>query len=169
MTDRVLGLVAAACGGGETRFRAELAEPAAALGWRLAITATPTFGRWLEATGEVERLRALTDLPVRHDSRLPTEPKPYPRPDAFVFAPASANSVAKLATGIADSQALTHLNQALGSPGVPLVVGTLVSGESAAHPLWPTHLATLRAAGATVVDLLAVDRWTSLLDLIGDP
>ena len=103
---RDLGLVASSCGGLDTRLAAELAKPAADRGWRLAITLTPTAGRWLETTGGLEDLAAHTDLPVRTASRLPGEPRPHPDPEVFLFAPASANSVAKLALGIADNQAL---------------------------------------------------------------
>jgi hypothetical protein len=41
----ILGLIASAGGGMERRLRPELAEPAAALGWRLAITVTPSAAR----------------------------------------------------------------------------------------------------------------------------
>ena len=43
MTD--LGLVAGSCGGLDVRFAAELVAPAAARGWRPAITLTPTAMR----------------------------------------------------------------------------------------------------------------------------
>ncbi|MET7313743.1 MULTISPECIES: flavoprotein [unclassified Streptomyces] len=76
-----------------------------ALGWQVAVTLTPNAGRWLRANGEFDRLEALTGLPVRDTPRLPTEPRPHPVADCHIVAPASANYVAKLATGIADNQA----------------------------------------------------------------
>lgn len=151
---RVLGLVAGSCGGLDTKFRTEIAEPAARLGWRLAITLTPTAARWLAVAGELDRLRELTDLEVRSTSRLPGEPRPHPDPDVFLFAPATANSVAKLALGIADNQALTVLGEVLGDPAVTIVVAYSVRDTRSGHPAWAGHLAALRSAG---VHLLALD------------
>ncbi|MET8330846.1 flavoprotein [Streptomyces sp. NPDC005181] len=42
---------------------------------------------------------------MRDTPRLPTEPRPHSVADCYVVAPASANYIAKLATGIADNQA----------------------------------------------------------------
>ncbi|WP_199444200.1 flavoprotein [Umezawaea beigongshangensis] len=152
MSGGVLGLVASGAGGVERWFRGGLAEPAAARGWRLAITLTPAAARWLEAAGELDALRACTDLPVRWTSRLPSEPKPHPVPDVFVFAPATANSVAKLALGLADNQALTVVCEALGMPDVPVVVQPRAGEAQRRHPAWAGHLATLRSAGVHLVE-----------------
>ena len=162
----VLGLVASAGFGVDRRLRPEVAAPAAARGWRLAVTLTPGAARGLEAAGEVERLRELTDLPVRWEGRLPSEPKPYPIPDAFLFVPATANSLAKLALGIADNQALTSLREALGTPGVPVVVRPQADPAQRAHPRWPEHLKTLAECGATIADGAVTDPWEPLLDLV---
>ncbi|MFI9816720.1 flavoprotein [Saccharothrix variisporea] len=144
----MLGLVASAAGGVETWLRSGLAEPLAAAGWRLAITLTPTVARWLEP--QLDALRALTDLPVRWTSRLPSEPKPHPVPDAFVFAPATLNSIAKLALGIGDNQALTVLGEALGRRA-PMVVLAQVGPDQSHHPAYSGHLTVLRGAGVRVV------------------
>ncbi|MEU7525432.1 flavoprotein [Saccharothrix sp. NPDC042600] len=144
----VLGVVVSAAGGVEGWLRAGLVEPLARRGWRLAITLTPTVARWLEA--QVGELAALTDLPVRWNSRLPSEPKPHPVPDAFVFAPATLNSIAKLALGISDNQALTVLCEALGR-GTPMVVLAQVGPDQSHHPAYSRHLSVLRDAGVSVV------------------
>ena len=162
---RTLGLVASGGGGMEARLRVEVAEPAVRRGWRLAITLTPTAARWLDAAGELDRLRALTELPVRSTSRLPTEPKPYPMPDAFLFVPATANSVAKLALGIADNQALTALGEALGA-GVIMVVRPQADENQRRHPAFAGHLKTLREAGVRVADGPSGEPWEPLLDLL---
>ncbi len=166
MSRGVLGLVSAAGGGLDHRLRVELAAPAARRGWRLAITFTPTAGRWADAAGETPRLQSLTDLPVRCTGRLPSEPKPYPVPDAFLFVPATANSLAKLALGIADNQALTALGEALGTPGVALLVRPQANAAQRSHPRWAAHLETLRAAGAHIADGPADEPWGPLLDLL---
>jgi flavoprotein len=161
---RVLGLVASSCGGLDTRFRTEIAEPAARRGWRLAITLTPTAAHWLSSAGEVGRLRELTDLEVRSTSRLPWEPRPHPDPDVFLFAPATANSVAKLALGIADNQALTVLGDALGDPAVTIVVGYCVRETRSGHPAWRRHVDALDSAGVRTRPL--AESWETVLDAL---
>lgn len=156
MTGPVLGLVASAAGGVQRWLVDELARPLAERGWRLAVTLTPTAARWLEPV--LPALAATTDLPVRWTSRLPTEPKPHPVPDAFAFAPATANSLAKLALGIGDNQALTVLGEALGRR-TPMVVLPQVSDDQSNHPAWSGHLAALRSAGVVLAaDPMAVRR-----------
>ncbi|WP_370942618.1 flavoprotein [Amycolatopsis sp. cg5] len=161
---RVLGLIGSSCGGLDTRFAAELAKPAAALGWRLAITLTPTAYRWLEVTDGLGELQALTDLPVRSVSRLPGEARPHPDPEVFLFAPATANSVAKLALGIADNQALTVVGDVLGSPRVTIALAYSIQDTRALHPAWQGHLDTLAGAG---VRLRRLGRdWSDALALL---
>lgn len=123
-----------------------------ARGWRVAVTLTPTAGRWLRANGEAGRLEALTGLQVRDQPRLlPGDPRPHPNPDCYVVAPASANSVAKLALGIADNQALTQVGEALGMPEVPVVVFPCVNAAHVRHPAWKRHVAALREADVRLV------------------
>jgi hypothetical protein len=130
---------------------------------------TPTAERWLKATDEYDRLTALTDLPVRSTSRLPGEPRPHPDPGTFLFVPASANSVAKLALGLADNQALTVLCEVVGAPHVQVVVCPQLSREQAGHPAWPGHLATLRDAGVRVEPVVPDQPWTGVLDALRVP
>jgi hypothetical protein len=148
---RVLGLVASSCGGLDSWFVNDIAVPAAERGWRLAVTLTPTAARWLGSLGALDQLRAVTDLEVRSDSRLPGQPRPHPDPEVFLFAPASANSVAKLALGIADNQALTLLGDVLGSPA------------------WQGHLDMLTSAGVRLHRLVHNGSWTDVLDLLPEP
>ncbi|WP_216216405.1 flavoprotein [Amycolatopsis aidingensis] len=163
---RLLGLVVSSCGGVESRLCAELAGPAVARGWELAVTLTPTAADWLADSGELDRLRGLTGLEVRSTSRLPGRPRPHPDPEVFLFAPATAGSVAKLALGLADNQALTVLGDAIGEPGVSMVVGYQVRDARFRHPAWQGHLDALDSAGVRT-HRLAEDRpWTDVLDLL---
>jgi hypothetical protein len=123
----------------------------------------------LAGAGELDRLAALTPLPVRSVARLPGEPKPYPMPDAFLFVPATANSVAKLALGIADNQALTALGEAVGAVGVPVVVRPQADANQRRHPAWAAHLAVLRGAGVLIDDGPSDSPWEPLLDLLERP
>lgn len=145
----VLALVCSACGGLEG-IRIGLVEPLVADGVRVAITLTPTAWRWLDSLGETGRLEELTGYAVRSASRLPQEPKPHPPMDCCVVVPASANTLAKVALGIADNQALTQAYEAFGAIGVPVVV---FPHSNIAHPAFAGHVAALRGAGARVLDL----------------
>lgn len=146
----VLGVVGTSAGGVEA-LRTGLVEPAMARGWQVAVTLTPTAGRWLRMNGEVDRLEKLTRLPVRDEPRLPGEARPHPSVDCYVVAPASANTVAKLAMGIADNQALTQVGEAIGTLGLPVVVFPRVNASHARHPAWRGHIAALREADVHLV------------------
>jgi hypothetical protein len=120
-------------------------------GWRVAVTLTPTAGQWLRMSGETERLEKLTGLPVRDEPRLPREARPHPPVDCYVVAPASANMVAKLATGLMDNQALTQVGEAIGTLGLSVVVFPRVNAAHARHPAWQGHIDALRAGGVRLV------------------
>ncbi|MFJ3655494.1 flavoprotein [Streptomyces nigra] len=146
----VLGVVGSAAGGVEA-LRTGLVEPAMDRGWQVAVTFTPTAGKWLRMIGEVERLENLTGLPVRDEPRLPGEDRPHPPVDCYVVAPASANTVAKLATGLMDNQALTQVGEAIGTLGLPVALFPRVNAAHARHPAWQGHVDALRAGGVHVV------------------
>ncbi|MFF4288698.1 flavoprotein [Streptomyces sp. NPDC001633] len=146
----VLGVVGSAAGGVEA-LRSGLVEPAMQRGWQVAVTLTPSAGRWLRMSGEVERLEEVTGLPVRDEPRLPGEKRPHPPVDCYVVAPASANTVAKLATGLMDNQALTQVGEAIGTLGLPVVIFPRVNAAHARHPAWQRHIGDLREGGVHVV------------------
>lgn len=144
----MIGVVACAAGGVED-LRVGLVEPLVASGHQVGVTLTPTAGRWLDHLDEIAKLEVATGLPVRVDPRLPGEPRPHPKADAYVVAPASANTVAKLALGIGDNQALTVLSESLGT--VPMLVFPRINAAHARHPAWQSHLTTLQTAGAQLL------------------
>ncbi|MCX4828739.1 flavoprotein [Streptomyces sp. NBC_01016] len=147
----VLGVVGSAAGGVEA-LRTGLVEPAIERGWQVAVTLTPTAGQWLRLSGEVERLEKATGLPVRDEPRLSGEARPHPQVDCYVVAPASANTVAKLAMGLMDNQALTQVGEAIGTLSLPVVVFPRVNAAHARHPAWKHHIEALRAGDVRVVD-----------------
>lgn len=114
MIKSTLGVVCSAAGGIED-LRSELIEPMINSGWTVAVTATPVAAEWLHASGEIDRIQQLTGCPVRHRPRLPSETSPHPAVDCYAVVPATANTVAKLALGIADNQALTAVCEAIGA------------------------------------------------------
>jgi hypothetical protein len=146
----VIGLIGSGTGGVET-IRDGFVRPASALGWRVAITLTPTAARWLDDTGERNRLEQATGFPVRSEPRMPDERSPHPPVDCYVIAPASANTFAKLAIGLADNQAASTAVEAIGHGAVPVVVFPRVNAAHVRHPAWRSHVATLQSAGVHIV------------------
>lgn len=150
MQGKVLGVVGSSAGGIE-ELRTGLVIPALERGWTVAVTLTPTAGHWLRASGETTELEGLTGLPVRAESRLPGDSRPHPAVDCYVVAPASANTVAKLALGISDNQALTQVNEAIGTLDFPVVVWPRVNAAHTRHPAWEGHIKALRDSGVRLI------------------
>lgn len=177
-SEPVVGLVGSAAGGLE-ELRTRLVEPGQRRGWRFAVTLTPAAENWLRPTGELVALQETTGLPVRSAPRLPSEVSPHPPIDCYAVVPATANLVAKLALGIADNQALTHLCEALGGGEIPIVVFPRINAAHAGQPAWEDHIDALRRAGVHLVygdDVWPLHRprgapgrelpWESILDAI---
>ena len=162
-------VVVASAVGGVEQLRTGLVEPAVRRGWRVGVTLTPAADRWLRANGEVPRLAEVTGLPVRSAPRFPWEESPHPDPDCFAVL-ASADLVAKLALGIADTQASTQVCEAIGGRRIPVVLLPRTNAEHAGHPAFPGHLATLRSAGVRVLELSPAPPppWESFLAAIAD-
>ncbi|MGH3447523.1 MAG: flavoprotein [Nocardioidaceae bacterium] len=150
MTAPMLGLVCCSAGGVED-VRTQLVEPMIRDGWRVGVTATPTAGHWLRISGEAQRIQDMTGLPFRDAPRLPTEQSPHPPVDCYAVVPATANTVAKLALGLADNQALTQLCEAIGGHQIPVVVFPRINGAHAGQPAWDHHIDALRDAGVHLV------------------
>ncbi len=144
----VVSVVGCAAGGLEHLFDS-LVVPLVDRGHRVTVTLTPAAARWLRADGGVARLEGLTGFEVRSEPRLPSTPRPHPEPDVIVAAPATANTVAKLALGIADNQALTVLCESVAVK--PMVVFPRVNAAHARHPAWAGHIDALAAAGVRLV------------------
>ena len=145
-----VGVIACAAGGVE-QLCDELVTPLLRAGHQVPVSLTPTAFSWLSANGEAERIEAATGFPVRGPSRLPWEPRTHPaRLDAIVVAPATFNSTAKIALGLADNQALTVVTESLTS--VPVVLFPLINAAHADHPAWPSHLAALHTAGVDIIE-----------------
>src|SRR5204863_2139615 len=70
------------------------------------------------------------------------------RADLFVIAPASANTIAKLANGLADNL----LTSAALAASCPLVVGPAMNSAMYENPATQANLQTLRSRGVVIVD-----------------
>ncbi|MFK0021277.1 flavoprotein [Streptomyces sp. NPDC090798] len=60
-----------------------------------------------------------------------------------MVAPASANTVAKLASGVMDNVALTQVGEAIGTLDLPVVVFPRVNAAHARQPAWQRHIDAL--------------------------
>src|SRR6476646_1440836 len=149
--------------GGIAAYKAlELVRLATAAGHAVRVIQTPTSRRFV---GEAS-FAALSGAPVlvsefeRDPMRgaFPGQELPAHDPlshlelvanaDAYLIAPASANTIAKLAGGHADN---LLASTALAAP-CPLLVAPAMNSNMYEHPATQANLATLRARGARVVD-----------------
>lgn len=144
----VVAIAACAAGGVESMLEG-LVRGLVDAGHTVPVVVTPTAHDWLNDVGQVKDFEAVTGLPLRVKPRLPREPGPHPAPDILVGAPMTANSMAKLALGIGDSQALTLLNENLAVK--PTIVFPRVNAAHTRHPAWRGHLDALRSAGVDLV------------------
>jgi phosphopantothenoylcysteine synthetase/decarboxylase len=99
---------------------------------------------------DAEALASLTGHPVRSDYKRPEEPDVLPPPDAIVVAPATFNTINKLAAGISDTLALGLLNEAIGT-GLPIVAVPFPNQMLSRHPAFNASIATLRSWGIHLV------------------
>ena len=124
----------------------ELVRHLRTTGWDVCVVATRIGRRFVD----VPALEELTGHPVREDYKHPDEPDVLPPPDVVVCAPATFNTVNKLAAGISDTLPLGLLNEALGG-GLPVVVAPWTNKPLAGHPAFGRSVQFLRAAGVRFV------------------
>jgi phosphopantothenoylcysteine decarboxylase/phosphopantothenate--cysteine ligase len=149
--------------GGIAAYKAlELVRLATAAGHAVRVVQTPTSQRFVGAAS----FAALTGAPVltgefdRDPARgaFPDQRAPEHDPlshlelvrnaDAFLIAPASANTVAKLAHGLADNL----LTSAALAATCPVLVAPAMNNHMYEHAAVQANLATLRERGVTVLD-----------------
>ena len=149
--------------GGIAAYKAlEFIRLATAAGHAVRVVQTPTSLRFV---GEAS-FAALSGAPALHSEferdamrgAFPDQALPEHEPighlelvsnaDVFLVAPASANTIAKLATGSADNL-LTSCALACDRP---LLVAPAMNNKMYEHPATQANLATLRERGATIVE-----------------
>ncbi len=149
--------------GGIAAYKAlELVRLATAAGHAVRVVQTPASTRFVGTAS----FAALTGAPVLTDEferdpargAFPGQPAPDHDPlshlelvrnaDVLVVAPASANTIAKLAHGLADNL----LTSAALAADCPLLVAPAMNDHMWAHPATRANVATLRARGATVLE-----------------
>ena len=107
--------------------------------------ATPTAVGFFD-TDAVEEL---TGRPVRSQHRGPNTSR-SPKADAVIVAPASFNTINKLAAGIADNYALDVLNETIGL-GVPVTILPFVNSAYAGRAPFRRSVAALQEEGVRVL------------------
>ncbi len=143
-TQPVLYVIAG--GGPPAAHLAEFTSFAQRQGWDVCVITTPDGAKFLD-TGELARL---TGHPVRARYKDPGDPDVLPRADAFVVAPATFNTINKLACGISDTLALGLLNEAVGI-GLPIVAVPWPNTALARHPAFRRSVAELRDWGIRMI------------------
>jgi len=143
-TQPVLYLVT--CGGPPAGELPEFVGFAQGQGWDVCVIATPDGARFIDAG----RLASLTGHPVRVQYKRPDAPDVLPPADAFVVAPATFNTVNKLAAGISDTLALGLLNEAVGMR-LPITIVPWPNVYLARHPVFGRSVTSLREWGLTVI------------------
>ncbi|MGO9189271.1 MAG: flavoprotein [Streptosporangiaceae bacterium] len=133
-------------GGPPARQLAEFVRFAQGEGWDVCVIATPDGAKFMDAG----QLAALTGHPVRVHFKDPDEPDVLPLADVMIIAPATFNTINKLAHGISDTLALGLVNEAVGL-GLPIVAVPWPNAALARHPVFQRSVAALREWGVTVI------------------
>lgn len=127
---------------------------AQARSWTVTVTATPSAMEFIEP----QPLGSLTGNPVRSTYRSsPGTGRSLPATDALVIAPATYNSINKIALGLADNYAMTSVAELIGRQ-VPTVIVPFVNTALAARVPFRHAVASLRDEGVRVL-LGADDHW----------
>lgn len=147
MTDdapsRVLSIVV--CGAGPAVEIATFVKLAIDRGWIVQVIATPAALDFFDPAA----IEALTGSLVRSRYSAPGSPRSR-IPDAIAVAPATYNTINKLAQGISDTYALGVLAEQTGL-GVPIVVLPFVNAALASRAPFQQSVKSLRAEGVSIL------------------
>lgn len=142
------------CAAGPAADVTQLVTDATQQSWTTAVTATPSALDFIDAAA-IERL---TGYPVRSTYRSsPGTRRSLPATDALIIAPATYNSVNKIALGIADNYAMTTIAELIGRQ-VPTVVVPFVNAALANRAPFQRAVANLRDERVRVI-LGTEDGW----------
>jgi phosphopantothenoylcysteine synthetase/decarboxylase len=115
-------------------------------GWQVCVITTPMGARFVDTA----HLAGLTGHPVRSAYKDPGDPDVLPPADAFVVAPASFNTVNKLANGISDTLAVGVVCEAMGNRQ-PIIVAPWMNRALAGYGAYARSIGCLRAEGVRIV------------------
>jgi phosphopantothenoylcysteine synthetase/decarboxylase len=132
------------CGAGPATHVDRLVTIAHERDWDVQIIATPAGVDFID----VAALEAQTGNQVRSNYRKPGEPRSKPA-DAIMVAPATYNTINKLALGISDTYALGVLAEAIGL-GLPIVILPFLNSALALRQPLLRSIEQLRSEGVQV-------------------
>ncbi|HLI57289.1 MAG TPA: flavoprotein [Actinomycetota bacterium] len=132
-------------GAGPTADIALLLTLAGEAGWTVCVTATGAGAAPLD----VAQVAPLSPYPLRLDYEKPSPL--WPPADLVIVAPATFNTLNKLAAGIADSIGLSLIAECLGLD-VPTVVAPSLNPALARHPRYRASVEQLRSWGVQVLE-----------------
>ena len=135
-----------ACGSRPAAQLPDYVTFAQAQGWDVCVIATPDGTKFLDAG----RLAELTGHPVRSQYKKPEEPDVLPPADAFMIAPATFNTMNKLAQGISDTLALGLLNEGIGNRA-PMAAAPWPNMALLHHPAFQRSIGTLTEWGVRII------------------
>ncbi|MEU4221737.1 flavoprotein [Actinoplanes sp. NPDC026623] len=146
MTSASPVLYAVICGVSNAATSYDFIADTIADGWRVCVITTPMGARFVDAA----HLTDLTGHPVRSAYANPHDPDVLPPADAYVVAPASFNTVNKLANGISDTLAVGVVCEAIGNRK-PIIVAPWMNRALASYGAYARSIGCLRAEGVRVV------------------
>ncbi|MEN3611525.1 flavoprotein [Plantactinospora sp. ZYX-F-223] len=128
------------CGAGPAGDLTMLIATAKGNSWTVAVTATPSAIDFIDARA----IESLSGHPVRSTYQSsPGTRRTLPGADALVIAPATYNSINKIALGIADNYAMTSVAELIGRQ-VPTVIVPFVNAALAARAPFQRAVTDLR-------------------------
>ncbi|SDE27404.1 flavoprotein [Glycomyces harbinensis] len=137
------------CGAGPAPHAGEFISAAKAEGWDCHVITTPAGHGFVD----VQALEEVSGNPVISEHRRPGTPRRgRPPADAVVIAPATANTICKLAAGIADTYALDIVSECIGL-GVPTVVMPFTNSALAGRAPYRRAVTALKDEGITVLGI----------------
>jgi phosphopantothenoylcysteine synthetase/decarboxylase len=134
------------CGAGPAAHVDRLIALAMTRSWQVQVVSTPSGMNFIN----VRDIEALAGTKVRSEYRRPGEQRSSPA-DAVIVAPATFNTVNKLAAGISDTYALGLLNEAVGAD-LPVVVLPFVNTALAGRLIFQRSVESLREEGVVVMN-----------------
>jgi phosphopantothenoylcysteine synthetase/decarboxylase len=152
------------CGGGAAAGVVGLIGEASRRGWTVDVTATQSALNFFDSA----QVARASGKPVRTTYKFaPDGRRISPPADALIVAPATFNTINKLAAGIADTYSLSSVAEAIGR-GVPTVVVPAVNSALAGRLPFRRAIADLRSEGVRVL-FGPEDDWAPLPPGQNDP
>jgi len=135
------------CGAGPARDVGSLITQAISKGWAVQPIATQA-ALDLDLV-DVEAIKQLTGRAII-STHGPSNSRRFGNPDIIIVAPATVNTIAKLALGLADTFVAAHLNTAVGAK-IPMVILPSLKKFNTDRPVFKRHVESLRDEGVKVL------------------